>query len=57
MSGAAEDIPGFVETLQASLGVEVRSGEVGLFTPELAETVSPHRLAVATGLAATEVPQ
>jgi type IV pilus assembly protein PilM len=57
MSGAAEDIPGFVETLQASLGVEVRSGEVGLFTPELAETVSPHRLAVATGLAAIEVPQ
>jgi type IV pilus assembly protein PilM len=57
MSGAAEDIPGFAEALQASLGVEVRSGEVGLFAPELAETVSPHRLAVATGLAATEVPQ
>ncbi|HEV3048081.1 MAG TPA: pilus assembly protein PilM [Solirubrobacteraceae bacterium] len=57
MSGAAEDIPGFAETLQASLGVEVRSGEVGLYTPELAESVSPHRLAVATGLAATEVPQ
>jgi type IV pilus assembly protein PilM len=57
MSGAAQDIPGFAEMLQSSLGVEVRNGEVGLYTPELAETISPHRLAVATGLAAIEVPQ
>jgi Tfp pilus assembly PilM family ATPase len=57
MSGAAQDIPGFAEALQSSLGVEVRSGEVGLYTPELAEGLSPHRLAVATGLAATEVPR
>jgi type IV pilus assembly protein PilM len=57
MSGAAQDIPGFAELLQSSLGVEVRGGEVGLFMPELAETISPHRLAVATGLAAIEVPQ
>jgi Tfp pilus assembly PilM family ATPase len=56
MSGAAQDIPGFAEALQASLGVEVRSGEV-LVSAELAESVSPHRLAVATGLAALEVPQ
>jgi type IV pilus assembly protein PilM len=57
MSGAAQDIPGFAEMLQSSLGVEVRSEEIGLYTPELAETISPHRLAVATGLATIEVPQ
>ena len=57
MSGSAQDIPGFAEALQVSLGVEVRCGEVGLLDQGLAETVSPHRLAVATGLAATEAPQ
>jgi type IV pilus assembly protein PilM len=57
MSGAAQDIPGFIEELQSSLGVEVRAGEVGLFEGELADTISPHRLAVATGLAAVEAPR
>ncbi len=57
MSGCAQDIPGFAEALQTSLGVEVRCTEVGLVDQSLAETVSPHRLAVATGLAASEVPQ
>jgi type IV pilus assembly protein PilM len=57
MSGGAQDIPGFVEELQSALGVEVRCGEVGLVDQSLADTVSPHRLAVATGLAATEIPQ
>jgi type IV pilus assembly protein PilM len=57
MSGCAQDIPGFAEALQASLGVEVRCGEVGLLDQAVAETVSPHRLAVATGLAAAEAPK
>jgi len=57
LSGSAQDIPGFAETLQVALGVEVRSPEVGLLDQGLAATVSPHRLAVATGLAALEAPQ
>ncbi len=57
MSGCAQDIPGFAEALQASLGVEVRCVEVGVLEQGLGERVSPHRLAVATGLAAAEAPQ
>ncbi len=57
MSGSAQDIPGFAEALQASLGVEVRCQEVGLLDQSLIQTVSPHRLAIATGLAAAEAPQ
>jgi type IV pilus assembly protein PilM len=57
MSGCAQDIPGFAEALQASLGVEVRCEQVGLVAQDLAETVSPHRLAVATGLATAEARQ
>jgi type IV pilus assembly protein PilM len=56
LSGSAEDIPGFAEALASSLGVEVRKAELGVLDG-VAETVSPHRLAVATGLAATEAPQ
>ena len=54
MSGAAQDIPGFAEALALSLGVEVRCLELGLAEEGLAASVSPHRLAIATGLAATE---
>jgi Tfp pilus assembly PilM family ATPase len=57
MSGCAQDIPGFAEALQASLGVEVRCQDVGLTEQGLGDGVSPHRLAVATGLAAAEAPQ
>jgi type IV pilus assembly protein PilM len=57
MSGRAQDIPGFAEALQASLGVEVRCEEVAPIEQELSEEVSPHRLAIATGLAAAEAPQ
>jgi type IV pilus assembly protein PilM len=57
MSGCAQDIPGFAEALQGSLGVEVRCEEVGLADQSLAASVSPHRLAIATGLAAAEAPQ
>ena len=56
MSGCAQDIPGFAQALQASLGVEVRCEEVGLLENDLSEDVSPHRLAIATGLAAAEAP-
>ncbi len=57
MSGRAQDIPGFAEALQVSLGVEVRCEEVGRPEQELSDEVSPHRLAIATGLAAAEAPQ
>lgn len=57
ISGAAQDIPGFTEALQSSLGMEVRRGEVGLADDGVAEISSPHRLAIATGLAAAEAPQ
>ncbi len=57
MSGCAQDIPGFAEALQSSLGVEIRCEEVGMLDGGLAAGVSPHRLAIATGLAAAEAPQ
>ena len=57
LSGSAQDIPGFTEALQASLGVEVRAAQVGLSNERIAEKVSPHRLAVAAGLGVSEVPQ
>ena len=57
LSGSVQDIPGFAEALQASLGVEVRVQELAVVDEGLVENVSPHRLAVATGLAAAEVSQ
>jgi type IV pilus assembly protein PilM len=57
MSGSAQDIPGFAEALGRSLGVEVRAGQIGLPQEGFAAGVSPHRLAIATGLAAVEAPQ
>jgi Tfp pilus assembly PilM family ATPase len=57
MSGCAQDIPGFAAALQSSLGVEVRCQEVGVLDKSLGNTVSLHRLAVATGLAAAEAVQ
>jgi type IV pilus assembly protein PilM len=56
MSGCAQDIPGFAQALQASLGVEVRCEEIGVLENDLSEDVSSHRLAVATGLATAEAP-
>ena len=55
LSGAAQDIPGFAESLQASLGVEVRPASVHV--AEGVDAISAHRLAVATGLAVAEVHQ
>jgi type IV pilus assembly protein PilM len=57
LSGAAQDIPGFGEALQNSLGVKVRSAHVRLADESLAEKVSTHRLAVAAGLATAEAPR
>jgi type IV pilus assembly protein PilM len=57
LSGAAQDMPGFAEALQSSLGVEVRSMTVGLVDKSLAGTVSTHRLAVAAGLGISEAPR
>jgi type IV pilus assembly protein PilM len=57
LSGAALDLPGFPQALQASLGIEVRSESVGLVDPGLAADISTHRLSVAAGLATAEVPR
>jgi type IV pilus assembly protein PilM len=57
LSGSVQDIPGFASALQASLAVEVRCQELALPEGGLIAGVSPHRLAVATGLAAAEAPQ
>ena len=57
LSGAALDMPGFAEALQASLGVEVRGDAVGLVDARLQGTVSTNRLSVAAGLARVEAPR
>jgi type IV pilus assembly protein PilM len=57
LSGSAQDIPGFAEALHASLGVEVRTEDVHLIDGGLGVGIAPHRLAVATGLAAIEASQ
>jgi type IV pilus assembly protein PilM len=57
LSGAALDLPGFAEALQASLGFEVRADAVGLVDPSLRGTISTNRLSVAAGLASLEAPQ
>jgi len=57
LSGAALDLPGFADALQASLGVEVRSDAVGLTDASLEGKVSTSRLSVAAGLASVEAPK
>jgi type IV pilus assembly protein PilM len=57
LSGAALDLPGFAEALQASLGFEVRSDAVGVADAGLSGKVSTSRLSVAAGLACEEAPQ
>jgi type IV pilus assembly protein PilM len=57
LSGAAEEITGFAEALELSLGVPVKGQSVALADQRVAQQVSPHRLAVATGLATAEAPQ
>jgi type IV pilus assembly protein PilM len=55
LSGSALDVPGFAQTLQGHLHVEVHAQTVGLADEGLAGEVSTNRLAIAAGLAATEV--
>jgi type IV pilus assembly protein PilM len=57
LSGAALDLPGFAEALQMALDVEVRSESVGVLDVHPTDEVSPHRLAVAAGLATAEAPR
>jgi type IV pilus assembly protein PilM len=57
LSGSALALPGFAEALQASLGVEVQAACVGLAEESLSRSVSACRLAVAAGLATSEVAQ
>ena len=56
LSGSALDLPGFAEALQEQLGVQVERESVQLDEQDLGG-VSPHRLAIAAGLAVEEVPQ
>ncbi len=55
LSGSALDIPGFSESLQGHLGLEVRSATVELDGERSVGSVSPHRLAIAAGLVAEEL--
>jgi type IV pilus assembly protein PilM len=56
LSGAALDVPGFADSLEAELGVAVTRETVGMADGALdgAGEVSPQRLAVAAGLAIEE---
>jgi type IV pilus assembly protein PilM len=54
LSGAALDIPGFLETLQTELGVSVTPETVGAAEPALGDGVSAQRLAIAAGLSVEE---
>jgi type IV pilus assembly protein PilM len=61
LSGAALDVPGFADSLQAELGVPVTRETVSMTDGALGgadgHRVSPQRLAVATGLAIQEAPR
>jgi type IV pilus assembly protein PilM len=55
LSGAALDIPGFAEALQAELGVPITRETVGVVDGALdGASVSPQRLTIAAGLAVEE---
>jgi Tfp pilus assembly PilM family ATPase len=57
LSGAALDLPGFAEALEAHLGLEVRTETVRRTGNVSGDSVSMHRLAVAAGLATGEMHQ
>jgi type IV pilus assembly protein PilM len=57
LSGSALDLPGFADALQSQLRVDVDPQTVSLADQSLAGNVSGHRLAVAAGLATTEIHQ
>jgi type IV pilus assembly protein PilM len=56
LSGSALDLPGFADSLQEQLGVQVERESVRMDEQDLGG-VSVHRLAIAAGLAVEEVPQ
>jgi type IV pilus assembly protein PilM len=56
LSGAALDLPGFADALQAALGMDVRREGVGLVDDSMQGKLSTHRLAVAAGLATVKAP-
>jgi type IV pilus assembly protein PilM len=56
LSGSALDLPGFADALQSQLRVDVQSQTVSLADQSLAGKLSTHRLAIAAGLATTEIP-
>jgi Tfp pilus assembly PilM family ATPase len=55
LSGSALDLPGFAEALQSQLRVDVDPQTVSLADQSLAGKLSSHRLAIAAGLATTEI--
>jgi type IV pilus assembly protein PilM len=55
LSGSALDLPGFAHALQSQLRVDVEPQIVGLADQRLAGKLSTHRLAIAAGLATTEI--
>jgi type IV pilus assembly protein PilM len=55
LSGLALDLPGFAETLRDEIGIEVQRASVRLADERGVAPVSPHRLAIATGLSVAEV--
>jgi type IV pilus assembly protein PilM len=55
LSGSALDLPGFAEALHSHLRVDVEPQTVGLADEGLAGKISTHRLAIAAGLATTEI--
>jgi Tfp pilus assembly PilM family ATPase len=57
LSGSALDLAGFADALQSQLRVDVQAQSVSLADQSGADGVSTHRLAIAAGLATTEIPQ
>jgi type IV pilus assembly protein PilM len=57
LSGPVLEMAGFAEALEADLGLAVHRQSVGAADPGAFASVSEHRLAIATGLAAEEAPQ
>jgi type IV pilus assembly protein PilM len=57
LSGPALELRGFPEALERDLGIAVRREAVRFADAGAARGVSPHRLAIATGLATEEAPR
>ncbi|HXB63970.1 MAG TPA: pilus assembly protein PilM [Solirubrobacteraceae bacterium] len=60
LSGPALEMPGFCEALEADLGLAVQREAVRFAEhadPHATHAISPHRLAIATGLATEEAPR